>query len=132
MLAWLTVARLSCQFCSLPACPCLCPWVPRHCAQSVPLLSPPSRPRPPQLTILPPVHELQRDAATRWRWVNYSAFDAKSTWDLYQRLRHELMAMEAVLDAAVASDYAQVCFGMGWFGRLAGRLRRWGWKGGGW
>lgn len=60
-----------------------------------------------KLTILPPVHELQRDADTRWRWVNYSAFDAKSTWDLYQRLRHELMAMGAALDEAVEKDYAQ-------------------------
>lgn len=80
---------------------------------------PPAQPGPPahslpQLTILPPVHELQRGADTRWRWVNYSAFDAKSTWDLYQRLRHELMAMAAVLDEAVERDYAQV-FGCCWW-----------------
>lgn len=77
----------------------------------MPHLAPPPPAPPPsplQLTILPPVHELQRDADTRWRWVNYSAFDAKSTWDLYQRLRHELMAMGAALDEAVEKDYAQV------------------------
>ena len=59
------------------------------------------------------MHELQRGEDTRWRWVNYSAFDAKSTYDLYQRLRQELMAMEAVLDPAVKDDYAlvRVCGG---------------------
>ncbi|KAL4452308.1 hypothetical protein ABPG75_007970 [Micractinium tetrahymenae] len=66
-----------------------------------------------KLTILPPVHELQRGPDTRWRWVNYSAFDAKSTWDLYQRLRHELMVMGAVLDEAVERDYAQAGIRLG-------------------
>jgi hypothetical protein len=54
------------------------------------------------------VHELQRGEDTRWRWINYSAFDAKSTWDLYTRLAEELRAMQASLDPAVAADYAQV------------------------
>lgn len=31
----------------------------------------------PQLLVLPAVEELQRGEDTRWRWVNYSAFDAK-------------------------------------------------------
>ena len=81
-----------------------------------------------QLVTLPPVHELQRGEDTRWRWVNYSAFDAKSTYDLYQRLRQELMAMEAVLDPAVRDDYAMVrgravgrAGGGGGVGRWAGR-----------
>lgn len=30
-----------------------------------------------QLLVLPAVEELQRGEETRWRWVNYSAFDAK-------------------------------------------------------
>jgi hypothetical protein len=54
------------------------------------------------------VHELQRGDDTRWRWVNYSAYDAKSTHDLYQRLRQELKAMPAELDDAVRDDYRQV------------------------
>lgn len=58
--------------------------------------------------VLPPVHELQRGEDTRWRWVNYSAYDAKATWDLYQALRQELLVMDAVLDKAVAADYAKV------------------------
>lgn len=32
---------------------------------------------PVQLLVLPAVEELQRGEETRWRWVNYSAFDAK-------------------------------------------------------
>lgn len=38
---------------------------------------PPPRPALPQLLVLPAVEELQRGEDTRWRWVNYSAFDAK-------------------------------------------------------
>lgn len=60
-----------------------------------------------KLVSLPPVHELQRGEDTRWRWINYSAFDAKSTWDLYTRLAEELRGMQASLDPAVAADYAQ-------------------------
>jgi hypothetical protein len=47
---------------------------------------------PLQLSVLPPVHELQQGEDTRWRWVLYSAYDAKSTWALYQRLKEELQA----------------------------------------
>lgn len=61
-----------------------------------------------QLVVLPPVHELQRGDDTRYCWINYSAFDAKSTYDLYQRLREELLVMKATLDPAVQADYAKV------------------------
>ena len=61
-----------------------------------------------QLVVLPPVHELQRGDDTRYCWINYSAFDAKSTYDLYQRLREELRVMQATLDPAVKADYAKV------------------------
>lgn len=69
---------------------------------------------PPQLVVLPPVHELQRDAGTRWRWVNYSAFDAKSTFDLYTRLREELQGMQAILDPAVQAEFERVCARGAW------------------
>lgn len=29
------------------------------------------------------MEQLQVDPETKWRWVNYSAYDAKATWDLY-------------------------------------------------
>ena len=43
-----------------------------------------------QLTVLPAVEELQTDEATRARWIDYSAYDAKATWQLCQALRKEL------------------------------------------
>ena len=39
-----------------------------------------------------------RDPVQRWKWVDYSAFDAKATWDLYHSLREKLAANEAELD----------------------------------
>ena len=60
-----------------------------------------------KLTVLPPVHELQSGEDTRWQWVNYSAYDAKSTWDLYVALEEELKEMKATLDPAVAAAYAR-------------------------
>jgi DNA polymerase-1 len=53
------------------------------------------------------VHELQRGPATRWQWVNYSAYDAKSTWGLHAALEARLRAEPAQLDAAVEADYAR-------------------------
>lgn len=44
-----------------------------------------------QLIILPPVEELQTDPDTRARWIDYSAYDAKATWQLAQALRKALM-----------------------------------------
>lgn len=43
-----------------------------------------------QLIVLPPVEDLQSDEATRAKWVDYSAYDAKATWQLAQALRKEL------------------------------------------
>ena len=60
-----------------------------------------------KLTVLPPVHELQSGEDTYWRWVNYSAYDAKSTWDLHAALEKELRAEPAKLDEAVAAAYAR-------------------------
>lgn len=60
-----------------------------------------------KLTVLPPVHELQSGEDTKWQWVNYSAYDAKSTWDLYVALEAELKQMQATLDPAVAAAYAR-------------------------
>ena len=60
-----------------------------------------------QLIVLPPVEELQRRPDTRWKWVNYSAYDAKSTLDLYHALRRELQGMQAALDPCVVADYGR-------------------------
>lgn len=66
-----------------------------------------------KLVVLPAVEELQRGQDTRWRWVNYSAFDATSTYDLYTRLRQELAVMEVELDPAVRADYEKAGIQLG-------------------
>ena len=38
--------------------------------------------------LVPAVEELQRGEETRWRWVNYSAFDAKVGWALRHYREH--------------------------------------------
>lgn len=43
-----------------------------------------------KLTVVPPVDVLQEDPETRDRWIDYSAFDAKATWFLYQALKVRL------------------------------------------
>lgn len=60
-----------------------------------------------KLTVLPPVHELQRAEDTRWRWVNYSAYDAKATWDLRAALEKKLKDSLVMADAAVTEAYAR-------------------------
>jgi len=54
-----------------------------------------------KLILLPPVEELQRGAETRWDWVNYSAYDAKATWDLHEALVLKLMNIYTTPDADV-------------------------------
>ena len=49
-----------------------------------------------QLTVLPPVEELQNDPQTRAKWIDYSAYDAKATWQLAQALRKQLMVSHAL------------------------------------
>jgi hypothetical protein len=66
-----------------------------------------------QLLVLPPVEELQRGSDSRWRWVLYSAYDAKATWDLHAALARELRRMPASLDPAVREDLRQVTTGGG-------------------
>lgn len=58
-----------------------------------------------QLTVLPAVEDLQTDEATRARWIDYSAYDAKATWQLTQALRKELKVgsyqlLECTLDSS--------------------------------
>lgn len=59
-----------------------------------------------KLIVLPPMHDLQKDHATKWRWINYSAYDAKSTWDLHAALTAKLQEERASLDDAVAAAYS--------------------------
>lgn len=59
-----------------------------------------------KLIVLPPVEELQTSHDTRWKWVYYSAFDAKSTWDLYNCLQKKLSTEHIEPDPAVAHAYS--------------------------
>jgi hypothetical protein len=38
------------------------------------------------------------DQTTRWKWVDYAAFDAKATWDLFHSLREKLQDTECHVD----------------------------------
>lgn len=38
------------------------------------------------------------DERMKWKWVDYSAFDSKATWDLYHSLREKLQATECTID----------------------------------
>lgn len=49
-----------------------------------------------QLTVLPPVEELQTDPQTRAKWIDYSAYDAKATWQLAQALKKQLMVRSVI------------------------------------
>lgn len=46
--------------------------------------------------------QISSDPVQRWKWVDYSAFDAKATWDLYHSLREKLAASACRLDPALA------------------------------
>lgn len=37
----------------------------------------------------------------RWKWVDYSAFDSKATWDLYHSLREKLQSTTCTIDEAL-------------------------------
>lgn len=81
-----------------------------------------------QLTVLPAVEDLQTDEATRARWIDYSAYDAKATWQLCQALRKELKVgfytsvMFLILLAAGAHTWQQ-CFDANNWSRLMLCLR---------
>lgn len=42
--------------------------------------------------------QTSEDLVRRWKWVDYSAFDSKSTWDLYHSLREKLQSTECNVD----------------------------------
>lgn len=69
---------------------------------------------PLQLLVLPDTHELQRGEDSRWRWINYSAFDAKATWDLHSKLKAQLQEMPAEMDDHVRADYRKVRVRLVW------------------
>ncbi|KAK9806725.1 hypothetical protein WJX72_000669 [[Myrmecia] bisecta] len=50
---------------------------------------------------LPAIEVLQTDAMVRGDWINYSAYDAKATWELHQALVGKLGAMPCVMDRDV-------------------------------
>lgn len=53
---------------------------------------------------LPDVRSLQLGEDTKWRWVRYSAIDARATWELYQKLRERLEGMQdVVIDEGAAA-----------------------------
>lgn len=58
-----------------------------------------------KLIILPPIEELQSSEHTRWDWINYSAYDAKATWDLHEALVLKLMDIQTSPDRDVYKAY---------------------------
>ena len=54
-----------------------------------------------QLTILPSMEQLQTDAGSKDGWINYSAFDAKSTHQLHRALRDSLSKTPCIMDPAI-------------------------------
>lgn len=58
-----------------------------------------------KLIILPPIEELQASEETRWDWINYSAYDAKATWDLHEALVLKLMDIHTIPDEDVFRAY---------------------------
>jgi DNA polymerase I len=58
-----------------------------------------------KLKVLAPVNELQSSEETKYRWIKYAAYDAKSTWELYSALERELKNMRAELDRAVKEEF---------------------------
>lgn len=44
-----------------------------------------------QLSVLPPVEEIQQSKTDRPRWIFYSALDAKTTYELYHALQVRLL-----------------------------------------
>lgn len=44
-----------------------------------------------QLSVLPPVEEIQLSEIDRPRWIFYSALDAKTTYELYHALQVRLV-----------------------------------------
>ena len=60
-----------------------------------------------KLIILPPIEELQASEETRWDWINYSAYDAKATWDLHEALVLQLMDIHATPDRDVFRAYEE-------------------------
>lgn len=47
---------------------------------------------------LPEVETLQTNEETRDGWINYSAFDAKATYELYDALRDQLSSTPWIMD----------------------------------
>lgn len=58
-----------------------------------------------KLILLPPIEELQSSEQTRWDWINYSAYDAKATWDLHEALVLKLMEIYTTPDRDVFKAY---------------------------
>ena len=73
-----------------------------------------------KLILLPSVEELQRGTETRWDWVNYSAYDAKATWDLHEALVLKLMNIYTTPDADVYRCVVVWYWGGGWVGDVGG------------
>jgi hypothetical protein len=57
------------------------------------------------LVDVPPVERLQRELKSRENWIRYSAFDAKSTYNLYMVLKERLLNMPWVQDLNLMDYY---------------------------
>ncbi|KAL9187036.1 hypothetical protein ACHAXT_010756 [Thalassiosira profunda] len=57
------------------------------------------------LVDLPPMERLQREPKFRTDWIQYSAYDAKSTYNLYQHLKQALMKTTWIQDLSLMEYY---------------------------
>eukprot|EP00985_Skeletonema_marinoi_P000223 scaffold60_cov137-Skeletonema_marinoi.AAC.22 len=57
------------------------------------------------LVDLPPIERLQRELKSRENFIRYSAFDAKSTYNLYMHLKDRLLTMSWVQDLNLMDYY---------------------------
>ena len=54
---------------------------------------------------LPPIDEIQRDPEQREKFIDYSAFDAKATFKLYEVLREHLQVSSPHPELYLSSKY---------------------------
>jgi hypothetical protein len=78
-----------------------------------------STPRP-QVKDMPAIHALQLDDEDRPAWINYSALDAKATWELHAVLRLHLKEKNAS-GWPLAALVAHSKYRTAWRGRLVAK-----------
>lgn len=57
---------------------------------------------------IPPIHVLQRDPRFRYNFIEYSCYDAESTWQIHQKLIDLLKTMNWLKDGSNMYDYYEL------------------------